>query len=1137
MKKKKQLLLATVSALPLMVFAGSLAFGADDFPSSEDKCVAGEQCLVESDATISRSGETYTATQGGSALFVWQKGAFQGSSVTLSAPDEGSRAAFFMGEGVIGLEGATIDGWRGISGMGTLKLSNSTINVVDEALSLQGASVSTLDDVHITVKGQENGLLATAIRLRPSDGSRFTMNGGTLISDTNWGFKIESVSGGSNQIDLNDVTIVASGRSAIDAMLEDNDVLNIGGGTITHSGDMGWAVALSGGRNLIDGTKIVAKNTAISAGSVIDTTSLVMRNFDVETMGGSSTATGLIIQGDTAVQLADGKIKTQSGYGIHIISPTSSQPLLAERVTIETNGAQGTAHGFLNSYGHSILRDVDIIVNGDNSGIWSDGYGLTQNGIGTTHANIEMLGGSITVNGSGNSMGVMVGAMASQGGVLTLDDVDVTVTNNTSGVSVVSGSTATVKNSHITAHGEYSTGLTFNGTPSLAGEEVANRIIVTGSKINSRDGAGVRVSSYEGTDTLDIRGSVMAGDSLAIIGNSSYGGIFSSSDFTFNADASQLFGHAFMQDQSKWTMNLTGNSVWTLRPSNNINTTFDDGLIKGRSDVTFLNVSNSHILFDSSGIFYNSSGDGLYQTLVVGSGDRGGRRDVYHAGAGAHITLNTWLNSGGVGNQKTDRLLINGDVTGSTTVHINPIAHSPGGSTHFGTPMAFDGISIIQASGKAEVDSFALAGGYVAYGPFKYVLYAYGPEDTATPASVTKYGGLAHVSERLVDVEAQNWDHWDWRLQAENLTPPPGGGTTPPPPPANGGNVPTPPNNGGGTTPPPNNGGGTTPPPAPFTANVVPQVPSYLVAPTALFQANMLDFMSLHHQLADIRTAANGSPDDGRGAFFMRAYGGDYDYTSNRRLSQYGYDADIRYTAMQIGGHLYGFETENGIMRFGLAGSYGDLSFKPHGVDEAHKTNIDIWSVSPFVTWQHQSGGYANVMIAYGGFDGTVSTDLRGNTARLEGHSYAASVEMGMPFALPMGGLTLEPQAQIIYQRLEFDRKRDIDGFAVDIGDPDQWLVRVGGKMQKSFARTRQGSDIKLYGKLNLLHAFGDENQIWLDHNFYSGRFGTHLETGIGIDAALFGRASLYGDMSWAERVSSSGSSGITLNGGLKASF
>jgi len=312
----------------------------------------------------------------------------------------------------------------------------------------------------------------------------------------------------------------------------------------------------------------------------------------------------------------------------------------------------------------------------------------------------------------------------------------------------------------------------------------------------------------------------------------------------------------------------------------------------------------------------------------------------------------------------------------------------------------------------------------------------------------------------------------------------------------------------------------------------VPQLPSYMTAPTALFQASMLNVMNLHHCLDAMHVEDDACP-----SFFMRAYGGNYTYHSNRSLQQYGYDADIHYKALQAGATLLNFEAENSALSLGLAGTYGNLSFKPRDVDGIHSTKMKLWTASPYMTWQHQSGFYVDVIVSYGHFNGSVSTNSRGRTASLSGHSYAASMQAGIPIALGSDGLTFEPQAQLLYQRLEFDKTQDIDGITVDIGKPDQWLLRVGGRLEKHLHHAERGSDIKLYGKLNLIHALSDENRLWLGDTFHTGRFGSHLEAGIGIKASLSQKANLYGDITWDKNLSKSGSHGFTFSAGLKVSF
>ncbi|WP_441296298.1 autotransporter outer membrane beta-barrel domain-containing protein [Bartonella harrusi] len=93
---------------------------------------------------------------------------------------------------------------------------------------------------------------------------------------------------------------------------------------------------------------------------------------------------------------------------------------------------------------------------------------------------------------------------------------------------------------------------------------------------------------------------------------------------------------------------------------------------------------------------------------------------------------------GALKEQKTDRLLIYGDVEAKTTVHVDAVSGSPRGGTGFEGNNK--GISIIQVSGRAKEDSFKLDGDYVALDnfPYQYRLYAYGPKSRLGKASAVQ---------------------------------------------------------------------------------------------------------------------------------------------------------------------------------------------------------------------------------------------------------------------------------------------------------------------------------------------------------------------------------------------------------------
>jgi len=656
-----------------------------------------------------------------------------------------------------------------------------------------------------------------------------------------------------------------------------------------------------------------------------------------------------------------------------------------------------------------------------------------------------------------------------------------------------------VTNSDIKTSGSGSIGLAFQGTsisaamggPAFADALWANHVTLDRANLTSEK--SIAIFSGGGVNTLNLNnGSLAAGDRLAYANTlsqrDSSGNILNSwgGSLTINADNSRLFGHTAIanaalptSDAPRLALNLRNNSVWTLRPSQTV-------AINGtkQSDVSVLNLHDSTIEFAPPAPGSDLQDTNTWQTLVIGSGAPG-TSAVYNASGNAHITLNALLNEGGdLGEQYTDRLLIHGDVSGTTWLTINPMANGAfsGLTSSDGDHKNHEGISLIQVSGKASVDAFKLAGGYIALNgqPWQYHLEAYGPDADARDR--------ARADQRLV--EGTGDDHWGFRLHSSE-----------------------------------------TP---------APQVSNYVLAPTALFASGLQDIGALHSRLGDIRMADNHA-----GEAFLRAYGGDtnqINYRADRSSDGHYYDADIRYGAIQGGGSVYGMQNAVSRMRFGFAANIGSLSLTPKGVEDSRKHSLKTWAASPYVTWQHDSGAYLDALALVGKFKGDVSTNLRGRTNQLKGNRYGASVEVGLPIALPMANnLTIIPQVQVVYQRLKFDAGRDVDGFPVNIGSPKQVALRLGAQVQTLFQNipgTGSGSNIRVYGKMHLVKHFDKDQSVWLGDDFNASKFGTNLEAGIGLNARLTKvGGTAYAELNRQQRIGSHGSQGWTFTLGAKLPF
>ncbi|MET3590431.1 hypothetical protein ABID23_001541, partial [Bartonella silvatica] len=288
------------------------------------------------------------------------------------------------------------------------------------------------------------------------------------------------------------------------------------------------------------------------------------------------------------------------------------------------------------------------------------------------------------------------------------------------------------------------------------------------------------------------------------------------------ADNSTLSGGARVDESSITLLKLMNHSKWTLSRPQYQKAQSSDSI--GISSISRVHLSDSSIIFKQPEA---NMVDG-YQTLCVGEGAKvvyspvgeirvrvGGEGAVYSTEGNAHLHLNTYLNKGGaLQDQKTDRLLVHGDVEGQTIVHVHAVPESPGGGT--GSGGNNHGISIIQVSGKAKEDSFKLDGDYIALDnlPYQYRLYAYGPESRL---------GKAHAGQRLVKGEGE---YWDFRLENRYVD----------------------------STPKVETGlklfagSNTNLHRESSIRSVVPQVPTYLLLPNSIFHAGLMDISSQNKQ-------------------------------------------------------------------------------------------------------------------------------------------------------------------------------------------------------------------------------------------------------------------------------------------------
>ncbi|WP_208433482.1 autotransporter outer membrane beta-barrel domain-containing protein [Bartonella doshiae] len=603
-----------------------------------------------------------------------------------------------------------------------------------------------------------------------------------------------------------------------------------------------------------------------------------------------------------------------------------------------------------------------------------------------------------------------------------------------------------------------------------------SHINLTNTKLSVENGIGIDVNwpNKNSFNIVNLKNTEIHADVLLSISDPSI-----VTTATLITDHSSIEGRVKTSDEGKIVFDLKNDTTWTIK--NSAYEKDKDGHLvhitqRSRSDVSVLNLDNSTIAFEIPT-------EEHYHTLHIGTG-KAETKTVYNASGDARIGFNiAWGDETEIIiNQKSDRLLIHGDVAGTTTVYIKSDLGKRDSVVNAAAVSNTSGLSLIQVSGNAKEDSFKLDKGYTTLGgkPYKYTLTAYGP---------TSSHGKANSGQSFFEEKNENF--WDFRIHKAFL----------------------------------DSGSGSGGIPAP-----VAQTASYIVMPNALFTAGFTDMLKQSALLADIHTAQSYS-------FFLSPYGNTATLTSKRGPLKYGYNADIFYAAAQAGVTSAAMENKDFTIHLGALGTYGQLSFTPQDIEDTGKSTLNKWAATAYGTLHHNNGLYLDILASYGIIDGNITTAVFKSAAKLNNTTtFSASATVGKEFATDAEGVTFEPQAQLIYQQLSFDTIKDADNLKIDMRNPSQWLARIGGRLSKTVS-TENNNVFSFYGKVNFLKTFGDDGKIQIGDVFDLDPMGASLEGGVGINAKLSQNFSIHGDVSYQQKLQKTGITGASFSGGIRYQF
>jgi outer membrane autotransporter protein len=471
-------------------------------------------------------------------------------------------------------------------------------------------------------------------------------------------------------------------------------------------------------------------------------------------------------------------------------------------------------------------------------------------------------------------------------------------------------------------------------------------------------------------------------------------------------------------------------------------------------------------------------------TLSVGS----------YVGQNGTIALNTVLAGDG---SASDKLVINGGTaTGSTSLKVTNV----GGA---GATTVSNGIELVQAAGGATTNAsaFSLAGGLLKAGAYEYYLAK---------------GGVTSGT-------SQNW-------YLRNTLPAAGSGSGA----DTGGSSGT----TGSTGASSHAAVGTPPLPAAGAAPITlyrPEVALYAEVPAVMRQLDWMQLDEFHLRQGDqLLLKETGALPAGWGRVWgshnVLTQGGDVrpQFDGTMGGAQVGHDL---YADGVEGGHRnhYGFY-------LGMGRATGDVTGSSVGVLGADVGHLSVNEYSLAGYWTHigPSGWYTDTVVSGSALsaDTTSSDNVHAST---HGTAVTASVEAGMPIALSHG-LTMEPQAQIVYQHLSI---RDLnDGISnVSFGNGNTVLARFGVRFAGAWDAL--GATWQPYVGVNVLHAFANG-----DHQTYDST--TSIATPVNqtmarLDAGLVTKLSKHGSayaaVSWGTQLDGEHVRTIGGNAGVRWSW
>jgi len=259
------------------------------------------------------------------------------------------------------------------------------------------------------------------------------------------------------------------------------------------------------------------------------------------------------------------------------------------------------------------------------------------------------------------------------------------------------------------------------------------------------------------------------------------------------------------------------------------------------------------------------------------------------------------------------------------------------------------------------------------------------------------------------------------------------------------------------------------------------------------------------------------------------------------QVSTTGASLDQLFWRLQAGLDTVVAETDNGFWVAGVnlftgGGSTNLMSSAGNGL-----ISTDAFGVGLTATYYGNGGFYADAQLQYTAFESDLSSSVLGALATgVEGEGRLASLEIGQEFSLG-NGMTLTPQAQLIWSDVAFNSVTGPNEETVSLGNGDSLQLRLGLAAEQSWD-FGNGEEARLYGIANVIHEMRGQTSVLVDGTELSMSTPEWVgEIGLGGSYDWAGDGgetySLYGEVSASRELSGGEMRGLSGTVGFRMEF